>query len=110
MIERVWFIPIKEVFMARYLVLINFTDQGVRQAKDTLKRAAAARQAFEKVGARVSQVLWTIGQYDGALLAEAPSDEVITAVCLQIGSLGFVRTTTLRAFDEKEMEQIIGKV
>jgi uncharacterized protein with GYD domain len=96
--------------MPRYLVLINFTDQGVRNAKDTLKRAAAARQAFEKAGARVTQVLWTLGQYDGALLLEAPSDEIATAVCLQLGMLGNIRSTTLRAFDEKEMEQILSKV
>jgi uncharacterized protein with GYD domain len=100
----------QEVLMARYLVLINFTDQGIHNIKETSRRAAAARQVFEKAGARINQVLWTMGAYDGALLAEAPSDEVMTGLCMQLGMLGNVRSTTLRAFDEKEIEQILSKV
>ena len=96
--------------MARYVMLLNWTDQGVKNAKDTVKRAAAARQAFEKAGAKVHQSLWTLGSYDLVLICEAPSDETVTALGLQIGALGNVRSTTLRAFDEQEMEQILKKV
>jgi uncharacterized protein with GYD domain len=96
--------------MARYILLSTWTDQGIRASKDTVKRAAAARQIFEKAGAKLHQVLWTLGQYDLVLIAEAPSDEAITALSLQLGQLGNVRCCSLRAFDEREMEQILTKV
>ena len=70
----------------------------------------AARQALEKMGGKVHQTLWTLGSYDLTLVCEAPSDETITALGLQIGALGNVRSTTLRAFDEQEMEQILRKI
>lgn len=96
--------------MARYVLLLNWTDQGVRAAKDTIKRAAAARQMFEKAGAKLNQVFWTQGAYDLVMTAEASSDEVIAALGLQVGQLGNVRTCIMRAFDEREMEQILAKV
>ncbi len=96
--------------MARYIILLNWTEQGARGAKDTVKRAAAARQLFEKAGAKLSQCYWTLGQHDLVLVTEAPGDEVITALGIQLGMVGNVRSSTLRAFDEKEMEQILKKV
>jgi uncharacterized protein with GYD domain len=99
-----------EVHMARYVMLLNYTDQGIRHAKDTVKRAAAARQAFEKGGAKISQILWTLGQYDLVLLVEAPGDDTAATLGLQLATLGNVRTTTLPAFDEKEFEQILKKI
>jgi uncharacterized protein with GYD domain len=91
-------------------MLLNWTDQGVRNAKETVKRAAAARQAFEKAGAKISQVLWTLGSHDLLLIVEAPDDQTITALGIQLAMHGNVRTSTLRAFDEREMEQILSKV
>ena len=96
--------------MARYIMLLNWTDQGVKGARDTIKRAKAAAGAFEKAGGKLVQCLWTLGQYDLVLTVEAPSDEAITALGLQLGMQGNVRSCTLRAFDEKEMEQILKKV
>lgn len=96
--------------MAQYVMLLNWTDQGARAAKDTVKRAAAARQAFEKAGARVRDVFWTMGQYDVVITADAPNDETISALSMQLGALGNVRSCTLRAYDEKEIEQILKKI
>jgi len=96
--------------MAQYIILLNWTDQGVRGAKESVKRAASARQAFEKAGAKLTQALWTIGAYDLVLTAEAPSDEVIAAICLQLGMLGNVRTNIMRAFTESEMEKMLAKL
>ena len=96
--------------MARYVMLLNWTEQGVRGAKDTVKRAAAARQAFEKAGAHIREALWTIGQYDLVLTCDAPNDEVVAALGIQLGQLGNVRTTTMRAFEEGEMEQVLKKI
>lgn len=96
--------------MARYIMLLTWTEQGVKNAKDTVKRAAAARQAFERAGAHIREALWTVGPYDLVLSCDAPSDEVIAGLGIQLGQQGNVRTTTMRAFDEKEMEQIVKKV
>ena len=95
--------------MARYFLLLNWTDQGVKNAKDTITRAAAARQLFEKAGARITDCAWTLGQYDLIISAEAPDDETITALGISIGKLGNVRTQTLRAFGESEMQKILQK-
>jgi uncharacterized protein with GYD domain len=96
--------------MAKYVVLLNWTEQGARAAKDTVKRAAAARQAFEKAGGRIAEVLWTLGQYDLVITADAPDDQTMCAISVSLGTLGNVRMCTLRAFDEKEMQQILQKV
>src|SRR5437763_14744812 len=69
--------PQPEASMAHYVMLANWTDQGVRAAKDTVKRVAAARQAFEKQGARIKDFYWTLGQYDCVISIEAPNDETV---------------------------------
>jgi uncharacterized protein with GYD domain len=96
--------------MSRYVLLLNWTDQGIRAAKETVKRAASARQMIEKMGGRVSECVWTLGNYDLVLIVEAPDDQTLTAMCVKLASLGNVRTTTLRAFSELEMEKILQKV
>ena len=96
--------------MPTSIMLGSFTDQGVRAAKDTTQRAQAARDLGKKVGVTVRDVYWTLGQYDIALLADAPDDETMTAFGLSIGSLGNVRTQTLRAFTPDEMGAVLGKM
>ncbi len=95
--------------MARYLVLINFTEQGVQKFRDTRKRATAFRTMAEKAGVRVREQLWTLGRYDGALVLEADDDAAVTKVMLSLASLGNVKTQTLRAFGEEEMDEILGR-
>ena len=60
--------------MAGYVLLFQYTDQGIRSVVDTIKRAAAAKEMAGKFGIRIIEFLWTRGQYDGVILAEAPSD------------------------------------
>ena len=93
--------------MSAYITLFNFTDQGIHNAKDTVNRARAARQAIEAAGGRMIGIWWTLGQYDGMLVFEEPDDEAATRVLLATGTLGNVRTTTMRAFSEEEMERIV---
>lgn len=95
--------------MARYIMLSTWTDQGIKNSKDTITRANAAKQLAEKLGARITDCVWTLGQYDLILSAEAPDDETITAIGIAIGKLGNVRTQTLRAFGESEMQKILAK-
>jgi len=93
--------------MAAYISLVNFTDQGVRGAKDTVNRARAFEKALESVGGRKIGIWWTLGQYDLVIITEAPDDETITRLLLSTSMLGNVRTVTLRAFSEVEMEKIV---
>ena len=96
--------------MAQYVLLTNWTEQGVRAAKDTVKRVAAARQAFEKQGARIKDFYWTLGQYDQVCVFEAPDDETAASVLLSADILGNIRTQTLRAFTSTEMEKILDDI
>ena len=92
--------------MATYVMLAHFTDQGVKSVKDTVTRAEAFKQSAKKHGATVKELLWTLGAYD----VEAPDEATVTALGLSVGTLGNVRTQTLRAFSEAEMKTIINKM
>ncbi len=96
--------------MATYIALSKFTDQGMRNIKDSTKRADAVREAASKFGARMTQLYWTLGQYDLVAIIEAPDDASATAFALAIGSAGNVRMQTLRAFSRDEMSGILGKL
>jgi uncharacterized protein with GYD domain len=93
-----------------YVILVNLTDQGVRTAKDTTKRAAAAKEAATKFGIRWTSVVWTIGNYDMVVTMEAPNDEAVMAFSVAVASAGNVRTQTLRAFNSDEMNGILAKL
>ncbi|MET0841153.1 MAG: GYD domain-containing protein [Methyloceanibacter sp.] len=96
--------------MPTYIVLGQFTEQGIRNVKDTSKRADAAKELAKKLGAKVLDLYWTIGRYDAVFIVEAPDDETITAFALSSGKLGNVRTETLRAFAQGEINQILNRV
>ena len=93
--------------MSAYIILVNFTDQGIRNAKETVKRARAAEQALEAVGGRKIGIWWTMGQYDMVFIAEGPNDEAAMRAILGVAMQGNVRTSTLKAFSEEEMEHIV---
>jgi uncharacterized protein with GYD domain len=95
--------------MPTYLTLINFTEQGVQNFVDTRRRAEDFRARARQAGVNVREILWTMGQFDGALLLEAPDDETVTGVMLGLAALGNVRTRTLRAFDVGEMENLLSR-
>lgn len=96
--------------MATYISLTNFTDQGIRNIKDTTKRADAVREAAKKYGVTPKEFYWTLGSYDLVVIFEAPDDASMTALGLAIGSAGNVRTQTLRAFNKDEMNKILAKL
>ncbi len=93
--------------MATYIILIDFTDQGIRNIKDSPSRLDAARQAMKDLGGELKDTYLTIGAHDLVAVVEAPSDEVVAKFALVIGSQGNVRTTTLKAFTESEYRGII---
>jgi uncharacterized protein with GYD domain len=96
--------------MATYIVLINFTEQGIRNIKDSPKRAAAATELARGFGIEIRDIYWTLGAFDGAVLMEGPNDQAVTSWALKVGSLGNVRTQTLRAFRSNEIENILANV
>ncbi len=96
--------------MPTYVTLASFTEQGVRDAKDTLKRADAFKEMAKKHGVTVKDIYWTQGRYDVVTITEASDDISATALSLSIGALGNIRTETLRAFSASDMETIIGKM
>lgn len=96
--------------MATYIVLGQFTDQGIRNVKETTRRAEALKTMAKKVGATVKEVYWTLGQYDVATIVEAPDDASVNALLLSVGALGNIRTHTLRAFSADEMGQILARM
>lgn len=95
--------------MATYIALLQYTDQGIRNVKDTITRAAAAKEVAAKMGVKFTELFWTLGQYDLAILAEAPDEETMTAVMLKLSALGNVKSQTMRAFRSKEMEALLKK-
>ena len=93
--------------MATYITMLNFTQQGVETIKDAPDRIAAARQAFEAMGAEMKQFFLTMGRYDAVVIIEAPDDETVAKLALAIGSQGNVQTETLRAFSQDEFLGIV---
>jgi uncharacterized protein with GYD domain len=94
----------------RYILLMRWTDQGIRNFKDTtIGRAEVARREAEKVGGKFTSY-WTFGKYDGMGILGAPDDEAAMQFGLKVGRLGNIRTTTLRAFTEEEITSVVDKL
>jgi len=96
--------------MATYVALVNFTDQGLRQVKQTTERAKGLVNAAANLGVKVKEIYWTMGAYDALFIAEAPNDETVTSLAVSMGSLGNIRTQTLRAYNAEEMNKILARI
>lgn len=94
--------------MPTYASLLHYTEQGVRNIKESPARLDAARKAFQAQGAELKQFFLAMGRYDILIIAEAPNDETVAKVTLGLGSLGNVRTETFRVFTEPEFRKLIG--
>lgn len=93
--------------MPTYVTLGNWTDQGVRNAKETVKRYEAAEATAKQMGATFKSFFWTMGAYDLVGIVEAPDDATASRVLLAIGMAGNVRTVTMRGHTKEEMAQIL---
>ncbi len=97
--------------MPTYITLWNFTDQGIRNVRETTKRGERVVEVAEqKYGVRSKGLYWTVGPYDIVGIWESPDEQSISAFMLELGSLGNVRSTTLRAYDREEMGGIIERL
>jgi len=96
--------------MATYIALIDWTDQGVREFKDSVDRYEAAEREMSSIGVEFKNIYWTLGTHDIVSVIEAPDDQTLAAALLAVAGQGNIRTTTLRAFGAEEMRGVIGKV
>ena len=96
--------------MAHYVVLASFSDQGIRGIKDTAKRAKAFRDTAAGMGVKVKDIFWTFGSYDVVVTMEASKDEDAASLMMKVGSLGNLKSQTLRAFTESEIASITSKI
>jgi uncharacterized protein with GYD domain len=95
--------------MATFVSLVNWTDKGIAGYKESPERAARVAELARKHGGRMVDIYWTLGAYDLVSVFDMPDDASFTAMALEIGALGGVRTTTLRAFKEDEFKLILAK-
>ena len=95
--------------MATYISLLNFTEQGIRSVKESPDRYGTFRAMAEKLGVTVKGCYYTIGRHDLVVILEG-SDEAVTTALLKAGSLGNVRSETLRAFSVDEAKRMIGNI
>ena len=97
--------------MPVYVTLLNWTDQGIRNVREAVQRVdSGAQVAEQKYGVRLKEIYWTVGPYDYVVLWEAPDEQSMSAFMLELGSLGNVRSTTLRAYDRDEMGGILERL
>ncbi len=93
--------------MPTYVVLYKFTDQGLKNIKDTVKRAREVRAENEKRGFKVICTYWTQGRYDMVAIVDAPSEDAMLSGLFNIAATGNVHSETLRAHSEAEMERAL---
>ena len=96
--------------MSAYVLLCNYTDQGVRSIKDAPKRRAAAREIGKSLGVEIKSAHLALGKYDLILHAEASNDEAMAKFVLSVASKGNLRTTTVRVFSEPETDKILAAI
>jgi uncharacterized protein with GYD domain len=96
--------------MPKYVLLLNWTEQGVKNVKDTVNRYQAAKQLVESRGGSFDAIYWTAGPYDLVAVTDVPDEETGTAINLQLAATGNLRTITMRGFTEDEMKGIIEKM
>lgn len=94
--------------MPKYVVMYKFTERGRKNARSTVEHARDVRKRDEGRGFKIHGLYWTQGDYDMVAIVDAPTEQVMMASLLAIGGAGNVMSTTLRAFDEEEMEEIMG--
>ncbi len=96
--------------MATYVILLNWTEDGIEDIRESPNRLDEARHSFEEAGAKLGPFYMTFGSHDMVAIAEAPDDETIAKLALALASKGSVRTETLKAFSEEEYRSIIGSL
>lgn len=96
--------------MTTYILLINWTDQGIKNVKESPRRLDAAKKQLADMGGNFKEFFMTMGDADMVAVCDAPDDAAVARFALQIGAGGNVRTRTLKAFPEAAYREIIGSL
>jgi uncharacterized protein with GYD domain len=96
--------------MPTYIALMNYTQQGAANLKHSPKRLDAGRKLFKKAGAEIRDTFLTMGRYDLVCIIDAPDDDTVARLLLQLGSQGNVQTETLKAFSEDQFRKIAASI
>ena len=96
--------------MATYLALMRWTKEGIEKIKDSPARLDAGKKAVEAAGGKVVNFYMLMGEYDMAIVIEAPDDATLARISLSLAAKGGVRSETLRAFTEDEYRKIISGI
>ncbi len=96
--------------MATYITLLKLTEQGIKDIKEAPARVEQAIKAMEAGGGKFIAFYATMGKYDYVVIGEAPSDEAMMTYLLALGSLGNVRSTTMKAFNKEQFEDLVKKL
>jgi len=96
--------------MPSYIILMKLTDQGAKAIKEAPARIEAGMKAWEGMGGKIHGFYVVLGEYDYVAVGEGPSDEAAATFALALGSLGNVKTTTLRAFTKEEFAELVKKL
>jgi uncharacterized protein with GYD domain len=95
------------IYLSHYILLINWTEQGISKIKESSDRYNSFKASLEKAGGKVIGGYYAFGEYDVVIIMEAPNDETVMSLMLKVGSVGNVKTKTLKAFDVDEGLKII---
>ncbi len=96
--------------MPTYVTLLHYTEQGIRSIKESPARVDAAKKAFQAAGGELKQFYLALGRYDAVIVGEVPDDETAARIALTFGSLGNIRTETMRVFTEGEFRKIVASL
>ena len=96
--------------MPKYFLLMKLTDQGIKDIKNAPQRIEDAVKGLEEVGGKLDIFCTVMGDYDYVAVGECPSDEVAATFILLLGSMGNVRTTTLKMFTKEEFSEMVKKL
>src|SRR5439155_8145160 len=96
--------------MAEYVLLVNWTEQGIKNVKESSKRLDGGKALAEKLGCKITKFYMTFGVYDQICTIEAPNDEALAKYVLTLSQAGNIRVTTLKAFSEPSYREIISSL
>lgn len=96
--------------MTTYVLLANWTEQGIRDIKDSPQRLDTAKKMLQDMGGSIKSFFLTMGEYDIVAIYEAPDDAIAARFVIQLGQLGDVRTHTLKAFPEAAYREMVASL
>jgi uncharacterized protein with GYD domain len=94
------------IILSNFIILGNWTEQGIKNIAELPERVKQTRKMIENAGGKM-QFFTTMGKYDFVLLVEIPKDEDMAAIALRIGSMGNIRTITMKAWSEAEAIKLL---